>query len=171
MTYVVTESCIRCKYMDCVEVCPVDCFYEGDTMLAIDPDVCIDCGVYEPECPAEAIKPDTEPGAEVWVAFNRDMCPASGRTAQPKARHRPMRMRGSASRKSLKPSSAHRRRMNSDRHKNLELSPVNVTSRDRQDAESSYVGSWHIPAVTPAAQDGRLPAPKRTVASHPRACL
>ncbi len=48
MTYVVTENCIRCKYTDCVEVCPVDCFYVGDTMLVINPDACIDCGVCEP---------------------------------------------------------------------------------------------------------------------------
>src|SRR5262249_25715964 len=61
MTYVVVENCIKCKYMDCVEVCPVDCFYEGENMLVIHPDECIDCGVCEPECPAEAIKPDTEP--------------------------------------------------------------------------------------------------------------
>jgi ferredoxin len=53
MTYVVTEACIKCKYMDCVEVCPVDCFYEGENMLVIDPEVCIDCGVCEPECPPE----------------------------------------------------------------------------------------------------------------------
>ena len=64
MTYVVVESCIKCKYMDCVEVCPVDCFYEGENMLVIHPDECIDCGVCEPECPIEAIKPDTEPGLE-----------------------------------------------------------------------------------------------------------
>ena len=51
MTYVVTENCIRCKYMDCVEVCPVDCFYVGANMLVIHPDECIDCGVCEPECP------------------------------------------------------------------------------------------------------------------------
>ena len=51
MTYVVTEACIKCKYMDCVEVCPVDCFYEGENMLVIKPDECIDCGVCEPECP------------------------------------------------------------------------------------------------------------------------
>ena len=60
MTYIVTEACIRCKYMDCVEVCPVDCFYEGENMLVIHPDECIDCGVCEPECPIDAIKPDTE---------------------------------------------------------------------------------------------------------------
>src|SRR5437660_7291180 len=53
MTYVVNESCIKCKYMDCVEVCPVDCFYEGENMLVIHPDECIDCGVCEPECPVE----------------------------------------------------------------------------------------------------------------------
>ncbi len=64
MTYIVTENCIKCKYMDCVEVCPVDCFYEGANMLVIHPDECIDCGVCEPECPAEAIKPDTEPNLE-----------------------------------------------------------------------------------------------------------
>ena len=64
MTYVVTEACIKCKYMDCVEVCPVDCFYEGDNMLVINPSECIDCGVCEPECPAEAILPDTEPPAD-----------------------------------------------------------------------------------------------------------
>ena len=52
MTYVVTDNCIRCKYTDCVEVCPVDCFYEGENFLAINPDECIDCGVCEPECPA-----------------------------------------------------------------------------------------------------------------------
>ena len=61
MTYIVNESCIKCKYMDCVEVCPVDCFYEGENMLVIHPDECIDCGVCEPECPVDAIKPDTEP--------------------------------------------------------------------------------------------------------------
>lgn len=60
MTYLVTEACIKCKYTDCVEVCPVDCFYEGENMLVINPDECIDCGVCEPECPIEAIKPESE---------------------------------------------------------------------------------------------------------------
>jgi ferredoxin len=55
MTYVVNESCIKCKLMDCVEICPVDCFYEGENMLVIHPDECIDCGVCEPECPVDAI--------------------------------------------------------------------------------------------------------------------
>src|SRR3712207_9446446 len=70
MTYVVTEACIRCKYMDCVEVCPVDCFYEGETMLVINPNECIDCGVCEPECPAEAILPDTEAGLRKRLEIN-----------------------------------------------------------------------------------------------------
>ena len=70
MTYIVNESCIRCKYMDCVEVCPVDCFYEGENMLVIHPDECIDCGVCEPECPVDAIKPDSEPGLEKWLEIN-----------------------------------------------------------------------------------------------------
>ena len=67
MTYVVTEACIKCKFTDCVDVCPVDCFYEGANMLIIHPEECIDCGVCEPECPAEAILPDTESGAEQWA--------------------------------------------------------------------------------------------------------
>lgn len=73
MAYVVLENCIKCKYMDCVEVCPVDCFYEGENMLVIHPDECIDCGVCEPECPAEAIKPDTEQGVEQWIQLNAEM--------------------------------------------------------------------------------------------------
>ena len=60
------------KATDCVEVCPVDCFYEGENMLVIHPDECIDCGVCEPECPVEAIKPDTEPDLEKWLDVNRD---------------------------------------------------------------------------------------------------
>ena len=72
MPYVVIETCIKCKYTDCVEVCPVDCFYEGENMLVIHPDECIDCGVCEPECPIEAIKPDTEvEAAEKWLEINR----------------------------------------------------------------------------------------------------
>jgi len=72
MPYVVTDACIRCKFMDCVEVCPVDCFYEGANMLVINPDECIDCGVCEPECPAEAIVSDGSDRAEKWVEVNRD---------------------------------------------------------------------------------------------------
>jgi len=72
MTFVVTENCIKCKYTDCVEVCPVDCFYEGENMLVIHPDECIDCGVCVPECPAEAIFADTERQATPhWLEINR----------------------------------------------------------------------------------------------------
>lgn len=71
MTYVVTDVCINCKYTDCVEVCPVDCFYEGENMLVIHPDECIDCGVCEPECPVDAIVPDTDPAAEAYLEVNR----------------------------------------------------------------------------------------------------
>jgi len=60
MTFVVTENCIKCKYTDCVTVCPVDCFVEGPNFLAINPDECIDCAVCVPECPANAIYSDTE---------------------------------------------------------------------------------------------------------------
>ena len=72
MTYVVTEDCIKCKHMDCVEVCPVDCFYEGENMLVIHPDECIDCGVCEPECPPKAIVPDSDGKAEKWLKLNAE---------------------------------------------------------------------------------------------------
>ena len=71
MAYVVNESCIKCKYTDCVEVCPVDCFYEGANMLVINPAECIDCGVCEPECPTDAIVSDSTAGAERWLEINR----------------------------------------------------------------------------------------------------
>ncbi|MCK5284679.1 MAG: ferredoxin family protein [Alphaproteobacteria bacterium] len=71
MAFVVVDACIKCKYTDCVEVCPVDCFYEGENMLVINPDECIDCGVCEPECPINAILPDTDPGADKWLEFNK----------------------------------------------------------------------------------------------------
>ena len=60
MPFVVIENCIKCKYTDCVEVCPVDCFHEGPNMLVIDPDECIDCTLCEPECPVEAIMSDED---------------------------------------------------------------------------------------------------------------
>jgi ferredoxin len=72
MTFVVTDVCINCKYTDCVEVCPVDCFYEGENMLVIHPDECIDCGVCEPECPIEAIVPDSDARAEAFLELNRE---------------------------------------------------------------------------------------------------
>ena len=74
MPYVVTESCIKCKYMDCCEVCPVDCFYEGENMLVINPDECIDCGVCEPECPIDAIVSDVsyeEKDKDKWLEVNK----------------------------------------------------------------------------------------------------
>jgi len=73
MPYIVTDKCIRCKYMDCVEVCPVDCFYEGKNMLVINPDECIDCGVCEPECPADAIISDADDNSGKWGDINREM--------------------------------------------------------------------------------------------------
>lgn len=72
MTFVVTDICIKCKYTDCVEVCPVDCFYEGENMLVINPDECIDCGVCEPECPIDAIVPDSDPSADKFLDLNQE---------------------------------------------------------------------------------------------------
>ena len=71
MTYVVTEACIMCKYMDCIDIFPVDCFYVGENMVVINPDECIDSGVCEPECPPSAILPDTDKGLEKWLELNR----------------------------------------------------------------------------------------------------
>ena len=75
MPFVVVENCIRCKYTDCVEVCPVDCFHEGPNMLVIDPDECIDCTLCEPECPAKAIYPedDVPAGQEGFIALNAEL--------------------------------------------------------------------------------------------------
>lgn len=71
MTYLVTDNCIKCKHMDCVEVCPVDCFYEGENFLVINPDECIDCGVCEAECPAGAIFADNAiADADHWTEIN-----------------------------------------------------------------------------------------------------
>ena len=69
MTYLVNDKCIKCKHMDCVEVCPVDCFYEGENMLVINPDECIDCGVCIPECPEEAIY-QTDDEDDPWFKHN-----------------------------------------------------------------------------------------------------
>lgn len=75
MPFVVTENCIKCKYTDCVEVCPVDCFHEGPNFLVIDPDECIDCTLCEPECPAKAIYPedDVPAGQEALIALNKEL--------------------------------------------------------------------------------------------------
>ena len=74
MTYVVTENCIRCKYTDCVDVCPVDAFHEGPNFLVINPDECIDCDVCVPECPAEAIfeEEDLAPEQEKFIEINAE---------------------------------------------------------------------------------------------------
>jgi ferredoxin len=75
MAFVVTENCIKCKYTDCVDVCPVDCFHEGPNFLVIDPDECIDCTLCEPECPANAIHAVDElpEGQEQFEALNAEL--------------------------------------------------------------------------------------------------
>ncbi|MBD8705705.1 MULTISPECIES: ferredoxin FdxA [Pseudomonas] len=75
MTFVVTDNCIKCKYTDCVEVCPVDCFYEGPNFLVIHPDECIDCALCEPECPANAIFSEDEipAGMENFIQLNAEL--------------------------------------------------------------------------------------------------
>ena len=72
MTYIVKDECIKCKLTDCVEVCPVDCFYEGENFLVIHPEECIDCGVCEPECPVESIHADTDENMDKWKEINRE---------------------------------------------------------------------------------------------------
>ena len=76
MTFVVTDPCIKCKYTDCVAVCPVDAFFEGPNFLAIDPDICIDCALCVPECPVEAIYQDTElPEDQLpYLEMNAQLC-------------------------------------------------------------------------------------------------
>jgi ferredoxin len=75
MAYVVTEACIKCKYTDCVDVCPVDCFREGPNFLVIDPDECIDCTLCVPECPAEAIfaEDDLPDNQKAFIALNAEL--------------------------------------------------------------------------------------------------
>ena len=75
MTYVVTESCVKCKYTDCVDVCPVDCFREGPNMLVIDPDECIDCTLCVAECPVEAIfaEDDVPAPQKEFIGLNADL--------------------------------------------------------------------------------------------------
>ena len=79
MPYIVTENCERCRFTECVEVCPVDCFWGDKVMLYIDPDTCIDCGACEPVCPVQAIYPLEEMPAdqEKWTQINEDKCAAS----------------------------------------------------------------------------------------------
>lgn len=75
MTYVVTESCIKCKYTDCVSVCPVDCFHEGPNFLAINPEECIDCNLCVDECPVDAIFPEDQvpPDQQAFIALNAEL--------------------------------------------------------------------------------------------------
>ena len=77
MTYVVIDNCQKCRYTDCVVVCPVDCFHAAPDMLYIDPDECIDCGACVPECPVEAIFPEDEvpEGKKEWTAINAERAP------------------------------------------------------------------------------------------------
>jgi ferredoxin len=76
MTFVVTDSCIKCKYTDCVAVCPVDAFFEGPNFLVIDPVICIDCALCVPECPVDAIYQDTElpDDQEAFLDINAQLC-------------------------------------------------------------------------------------------------
>ncbi len=86
MTYIVCEPCFDCKYTDCVEVCPVDCFYEDDRMLYIHPDECIDCGACVPECPVEAIfaEADVPEQWKSWIPVNYEKAPQSAQITQKK---------------------------------------------------------------------------------------
>lgn len=90
MAFVVTEPCKGCKYTDCVVVCPMECFYEGDVMLYIDPNDCIDCGACEPECPVNAIYLDRDVPAkwESYIALNAErvkQCPSIKEKKEPLA--------------------------------------------------------------------------------------
>jgi ferredoxin len=80
MTHIVSESCIKCKYTDCVDVCPVDCFREGPNMLVIDPDECIDCAVCIPECPVNAIYAEEDVPADqlAFIKLNVELSRAEG---------------------------------------------------------------------------------------------
>ena len=97
MTYIVKDECIKCKLTDCVEVCPVDCFYEGENFLAINPDECIDCGVCEPECPLDAIVADVDYNGEdkeKWLLINKKFSaiwPNITKNKEPKTEHEKFR--------------------------------------------------------------------------------
>ncbi len=80
MPYIVTENCQKCRFTDCVTVCPVDAFHGDDEMIYIDPDACIDCGACEPQCPVKAIYEDRDaerkPDLKPWIAINKDRSPS-----------------------------------------------------------------------------------------------
>src|SRR4029077_9764226 len=99
MTFVVTDNCIKCKYTDCVEVCPVDCFYEGPNFLVIHPDECIDCALCEPECPVDAIFSEDElpENQQQFLALNAEQG-KPGRTLPRRRSHRPMLKSGTVCR-------------------------------------------------------------------------
>ncbi len=86
MAYVVTEPCFNCKYTDCVVVCPMECFYEGESMLFIHPDECIDCGACLPECPVDAIyfEEDVPTDWRPYLQLNREMAPKCNRITERK---------------------------------------------------------------------------------------
>jgi ferredoxin len=86
VTYIVCEPCVDCKYTDCVEVCPVDCFYEDEHTLYIHPDECIDCGACVPECPVEAIFPEADVPEQwkSWIALNYERAPKSSQITHKK---------------------------------------------------------------------------------------
>ena len=88
MAYIVCEICINCKYKDCIEVCPADCFYEGENFMVINPDECIDCGLCEPECPIDAIFSEDEipEGQRVFLELNRDLSYIWSRASDDKSR-------------------------------------------------------------------------------------
>ena len=85
MTYVVKGECVDCKHTTCVKVCPVDCFFELENTLVIDPKICIDCAICEPECPVNAIVSDRklEPEEQHWLDFNAEMSPSGGKIDPP----------------------------------------------------------------------------------------
>lgn len=89
MAHVVTGACFGCKYTDCVVVCPMDCFHEGERMLYIDPEACIDCGACPSECPVEAIFPDEDvpDNQKPFIELNREM---SQRTPQITEKQEPL---------------------------------------------------------------------------------
>ena len=85
MTYVVKGECVDCKHTACVKVCPVDCFFELENTLVIDPKICIDCAICEPECPVDAIVSDRKlaPEDQKWLDFNAEMSPSGGKIDPP----------------------------------------------------------------------------------------